>query len=142
MVDPPPTTRRLAVAALAATLAAVAVAALYFEALAGGAGIVIMVFLVGLPIAFLHLFILALPLYVTLRERWALTWWRALTGGLLVGGAPVSVLLLVSRAPLEELTGILFLGLLPGGVGGMTFWLILGSAVCRAPRVESAHRAP
>ena len=48
--------------------------------------------MLGLPIATVHVVMLALPLYLLLRDRFDLRWWIAAVAGLICGGLPVFII--------------------------------------------------
>jgi hypothetical protein len=75
----------------------------------------------GVPIALVPSWMLGLPAYFVLRERWALTWGWAALGGLVVGGLPAGLLsLAVTRDPPAALGALFWVGLL-GACGGLAF---------------------
>ncbi|HSI18375.1 MAG TPA: hypothetical protein VK980_11430 [Sphingomonas sp.] len=94
--------------------------------------------IVGVPIALIHAFGIALPLYAKLSARRPLRWWSAALGGLFVGTAPAGLIALAVMVvqgpswgvPLESflLVGwyLGWLGL-AGVAGGLVFWLFARS---------------
>jgi hypothetical protein len=127
MDEQAPTGGRVAAAALAATLASVTAAAVAMlgPKLLTNPGLAVIAFLLGAPVALLHLLILGLPLYHLLRRRWALTWWRAALAGFAVGSLPLALLMLASESEPPEWIGAALLGSVPGLVAGLAFWLVL-----------------
>jgi hypothetical protein len=83
-------------------------------------------YLVGVPIALVFSWVLGLPAYFVLRERWALTWGRAALGGFVVGGVPAGLLSLPFADPPQASLGVFasvgFLGAC-GGLGFRAFLL-------------------
>jgi hypothetical protein len=83
-------------------------------------------YMLGVPIALVPSWMLGLPAYFVLRERSALTWAWAASGGFVVGGLPAGLLsLALSRDPLVGLGLLLWVGLL-GACGGLAFRAYLG----------------
>ncbi len=89
----------------------------------------------GLPIALLHLFIVAAPLYSMAIGRWPLRWWNAALGGFLVGSGPFAILALmlfgghVMRGEVPDIAGLgipFLIGGIPGLTGGLVFRAIRG----------------
>ena len=76
-----------------------------------------LVLVFGIPIALLHLGLLALPVYMLLRRWWRLQWWNAAAAGFVIGALPMSLLF-------WSLDGSSMAGLC-GLVGGLTFWAVL-----------------
>jgi hypothetical protein len=75
----------------------------------------------GVPIALVPSWVLGLPAYLVLRERWALTWGWAALGGFVVGGLPAILLSLPLAVGLSDsLEAIFWFGLL-GACGGLGF---------------------
>jgi hypothetical protein len=108
-------------AGTAAAFAAVTPVALLLGLASMNPGLFLFAYVLGVPIALVPSWMLGLPAYFVLRERWALTWaWGAL-GGFVVGGLPAGLLsLAVTKDPLSAL-GVLFLVGLLGACGGLAF---------------------
>jgi hypothetical protein len=130
MADRPPSPFRL----LSAFLMAAAAAPLPFALVMGigtpesGIAVPLMVMLFGVPLALLHVLLLALPAHLLLRRRWPVTWVNSALLGLLIGAVPTAVL-----------SG----GLLPlatsgacGLAGGLVFRMVLRPAPRAAPSEE------
>jgi len=123
-----PSGRRFACACAAALLVPVLAAGGLFgldSPPAARAGILFLSLLFGLPIALLHLLVLALPAYLVLREYWSLSWWAAALGGFVVGAIPVGLLALGTVDPSSDAVTLSFGGGLLGLSGGVAFWAVL-----------------
>ncbi|HEX5183776.1 MAG TPA: hypothetical protein VFW19_11575 [Allosphingosinicella sp.] len=119
-----PSARRFAAACAASLLVPVLAGAALFGLSGSGitAGIVFLFLIFGLPIALLHLLVLALPAYAVLRHYWPLSWWAASLGGFVVGAIPIGLMSLAS-SPLSIDPPMI--GGLLGLSGGLAFWAVL-----------------
>ena len=94
MTDRPPSPLRQ----LAAFLVAAAAAPLPFALVMAvgtpesGIAVPLMVMLFGVPLALVHVLLLALPAYLLLRRRWPVTWANSALLGLLIGALPTAAL--------------------------------------------------
>lgn len=129
MDDGPPSLGELLVAGFVAAFASVApVAAFMAIADIRQPDLIGIAFLFGMPIALLHAYLVGLPFYLVLGEKWALTWLRALLGGFLVGAAPTGAAAMLTVGPHSD---IFWLAVAPGAlgtVGGAAFRAMLGPA--------------
>jgi len=108
-------------AGTAAAFAAVTPAALFVGLMSLNGWELLLVYALGVPVALVPAWVLGLPAYYLLRERWALTWTRAALGGFLVGGVPASLFALTfAQGPLPSVEGFLWFGLF-GAFGGLGF---------------------
>ena len=100
-------------AALVSTLIALLTGDVYFFLAATP-----VIFMFGLPIAAVHVVVLALPLYLFLRVQVEVPWWGAAAAGLVCGGLPT---FLISKGDTELLAWFGGAGL----VGGLAFHFTL-----------------
>jgi hypothetical protein len=108
-------------AGTAAAFAAVTPVALLLGLATMNPWVFLSAYMFGVPIALVPSWTLGLPAYFRLRDRWALTWPWAASGGFVVGALPAGLLsLAVSRDPPAALGMLLWVGLL-GACGGLAF---------------------
>lgn len=138
MDEPHPPLGRLMTAGFVAAAAAVApVAAFMAVGDPRQPYLVAIAFLFGMPVALLHAYLIGLPCYVLLHERWALTWPRALVGGFLVGSAPAGLLSVLLVGPHGDVLWIAGTPGLLGTAGAAAFRAMLGP-----PRIEKGGPSP
>ena len=127
MAEEPPTLGRLLTAGFVAAAASVApVAAFMAMADYRQPDLVLIAFLFGMPVALLHAYLVGLPFYVVLREKWPLTWPRALLGGFLVGSAPAGVAAMLLVGPHPDMVWIAAAPGALGTIGAAAFRAMLG----------------
>ena len=85
-------------------------------------------FLFGMPIALLHAYLIGLPFYAVLSEKWMLTWPRALLGGFLVGAVPTGTVAMLLFGPHSDIFWIAGTPGALGTVGAAAFKAMLGPA--------------
>ena len=90
--------------------------------------LVAIAFLFGMPLALLHAYLIGLPFYVVLREKWALTWPRALLGGFLVGAVPAGLVAMLTIGPHPDVFWIVSAPGALGTVGAAAFRAMVGPA--------------
>jgi hypothetical protein len=108
-----------------AAFAAVTPAALMFGLISMNGGLLLFAYVVGVPIAIVHSWLLGIPAYLFLRERWALSWEAAALGGFVVGLLPATVLSLVLDVGGIDFS-VVIAGML-GACGGLGFKAFLRS---------------
>jgi hypothetical protein len=91
--------------------------------------LVAIAFLFGMPVALLHAYLIGLPFYAVLREKWALTWPRALLGGFVVGAAPAGVVALMTLGPHSDVFWVAATPGALGTVGAAAFRAMLGPSL-------------
>lgn len=122
-------------ASLAASVAAAVMGALVVSAaLTGGASpypiapdLFVVALLIGFVLAFLHIGLLGLPLYLVLSQRWRLRCWSAVLGGIFVGAAPTILVVGIpmSANSLSEAFGVVAWMGAYGAVAGLVFFSVL-----------------
>jgi hypothetical protein len=108
-----------------AAFAAVTPAALLLGLASMDGWLLLFVYVVGVPVAILHSWVLGLPAYFVLRERWALSWEAAALGGFVVGILPSTALSLVTQGGGIDIW--VFIAGMLGAVGGLGFKAFLRS---------------
>ena len=84
----------------------------------------VVVVVLGIPVAMLHILLLAFPAWLVVRRRWRVGWLNSSLFGLVIGTVPGALL----GSDLPALAGLAA----SGTFGGLVFWLML-----RPPRTQA-----
>ena len=135
--------RHVEYAAIAATSAAsISGSVVVSAALTGGAspymidpGAFVSVLMVSMVIAFLHIWLLGLPLYLFVARRWKLRWWNTALAGCTVGALPIAVLIapMLDRNSARELLPWVAWAGAYGTLAGLAFFAVLQIGARRTP---------
>ena len=77
----------------------------------------VVVAVLGIPVALLHILLLALPAWLVVRRRWRVGWVNSALFGVVIGTVPGALL----GSDLDALAGLAACGMF----GGLVFWLML-----------------
>lgn len=122
----PPLAQLLGAGFLAAVASVAPVAAFMAIADPRQPDLIAIAFLFGMPIALLHAYLIGLPFFVVLSEKWALTWPRALLGGFLVGAAPTAAVAMLTLGPHSDMLWVAGTPGALGTVGAAAFRAMIG----------------
>ena len=91
----------------------------------------VVVAVLGIPVAMLHVLLLAFPAWLVVRRHWRVGWLNATLSGLVIGTVPGALL----GSDLAALAGLAA----SGTFGGLVFWLMLRPSREAVPS-DSLHR--